>query len=168
MNLAIFWIIIVIFIVTAVMNSRKTAKGKRSGQSTYRNTAQHQNARPVRTEKREANRTSYTQTASGRKTSESKKNRSVRTESKRSDGAGVTKQRQMTIDDIYDKNKIVAAAKANAREVEMDNDYDAGQEKLLDSVYEVMLKGPNDTLSFQRDFLAEGMDMLNSFQIGKE
>lgn len=166
MNLAIFWTIVVIIIVTAVMNGRKNAKGKRSGQSAYRNTAQHQNAQPVRAEKREPNRTSYTQTASGRKSSESRKN--VRTEQKRSTGVNVMKQRQMTMDEIYDKNRIVAAAKANAREVEMDNDYDAGQEKLLDSVYEVMLKGPNDTLSFQRDFLAEGMDMLNSFQIGKE
>lgn len=74
----------------------------------------------------------------------------------------------MNMEDIYDENNIVAAAKANAREVERDNDLDASQDNLMEDVYDVMVKGPNDTISFQRDFLAEGLDMLNSFQIGKE
>lgn len=78
------------------------------------------------------------------------------------------RQRQMNRKDVYDKNNIVAAAKANAREVELDNDFDASQAKLMESVYDVMVKGPNDTISFQRDFLAEGLDLLNSFQSGNE
>lgn len=72
---------------------------------------------------------------------------------------------QVTMDEIYDKNNIVAAAKANNLEVAFDNDEDA-RENLMEGVYEAMVKGPKDTISFQRDFLAEGIDMLNSFQAG--
>ena len=66
---------------------------------------------------------------------------------------------------IFDQNEIVAAAKANTREVELDNDRDAENQNLMDDVYEVMVKGPKNNIEFQRDFIAEGMDMLNSFNV---
>ena len=45
---------------------------------------------------------------------------------------------------IFDQNEIVAAAKANTREVELDNDRDAENQNLMDDVYEVMVKGPKN------------------------
>ena len=63
------------------------------------------------------------------------------------------------------KNEIVAASKANTREVEHDNDRDAENQNLMEDVYEVMVKGPKNNIEFQRDFIAEGMDMLNSFNL---
>lgn len=66
---------------------------------------------------------------------------------------------------LQEANQIVAAAKANTREVERDNDRDAEAEHLMDAVYDVMLKGPKDTIDFQRDFIAEGIDMLNSMEL---
>ena len=66
---------------------------------------------------------------------------------------------------IFDQNEIVAAAKANTREVEQDNDRDAENQNLMEDVYEVMVKGPKNNIEFQRDFIAEGMDMLNSFNL---
>lgn len=73
--------------------------------------------------------------------------------------------RQEELESVFDKNKIVAAAKANTREVERDNDFDAENEHLMDAVYDVIVKGPKNTMEFQRDFIAEGMDMLNSFNL---
>ena len=72
------------------------------------------------------------------------------------------KQREADLQAAFDKNQIVAAAKANTREVERDNDRDAEAEHLMDAVYDAMIKGPQNTMEFQRDFIAEGMDMLNS------
>lgn len=66
---------------------------------------------------------------------------------------------------LSEKNKIVAAAKENTREVERDNDLDAENEHLMDAVYDAIVKGPKNTMEFQRDFIAEGMDMLNSFDL---
>ena len=66
---------------------------------------------------------------------------------------------------IFDQNEIVSAAKANTREVEQDNDRDAENQNLMEDVYEVMVKGPKNNIEFQRDFIAEGMDMLNSFNL---
>lgn len=61
---------------------------------------------------------------------------------------------------------ILDAARANTIEVEHDNDHDAiVTANLMDQVYEVMVKGPDDSLKFQRDFVAEGMEMLNRISI---
>lgn len=133
-------------------------------------------AQTIPQERKEKPGTSYSRKSSGAgqtgRTSADKKSVSA---SRKSSAARSTvknidppQQRRMNMEDIYDKNNIVAAAKANAREVELDNDFDASQARLLESVYDVMVKGPNDTISFQRDFLAEGLDMLNSFQSGNE
>ena len=73
--------------------------------------------------------------------------------------------RQKELESVFGKNKIVAAAKANTREVERDNDFDAENEHLMDAVYDAIVKGPKNTMEFQRDFIAEGMDMLNSFNL---
>lgn len=67
--------------------------------------------------------------------------------------------------ELFEQNQIVAAAKANTREVERDNDMDAENEHLMDAVYDAIVKGPENTMEFQRDFIAEGMDMLNSFEL---
>ena len=73
--------------------------------------------------------------------------------------------RQEELESVFDKNKIVAAAKENTCEVERDNDLDAENEHLMDVVYDAIVKGPKNTMEFQRDFIAEGMDMLNSFDL---
>lgn len=67
--------------------------------------------------------------------------------------------------ELFEQNQIVAAAKANTREVERDNEMDAENEHLMDAVYDAIVKGPENTMEFQRDFIAEGMDMLNSFEL---
>ena len=63
------------------------------------------------------------------------------------------------------KIRLWLAAKVNTREVELDNDRDAEEEHLMDAVYDAMIKGPHNSMDFQRDFIAEGMDMLNSFDL---
>ena len=75
------------------------------------------------------------------------------------------KQREADLQAVFDENQIVAAAKVNTREVELDNDRDAEEEHLMDAVYDAMIKGPHNSMDFQRDFIAEGMDMLNSFDL---
>lgn len=63
-----------------------------------------------------------------------------------------------------DADRIIEAALENARQVELDNDQDAAED-LMAGVYDAMVKGPKDTMSFHRDFIAEGMDMLNNIEI---
>ena len=62
------------------------------------------------------------------------------------------------------KENILTAAKENTLEVAVGNDLDAiVSEQLMDNVYDVMVKGPKDTLTFSRDFVAEATDMLNRY-----
>lgn len=62
-----------------------------------------------------------------------------------------------------DADRIIEAALENARQVELDNDQDAAED-LMAGVYDAMVKGPKDMMSFHRDFIAEGMDMLNNIE----
>lgn len=66
--------------------------------------------------------------------------------------------------EMNEKEDILAAAMENTCEVQRDNSLDAlAAENLMEDVYDKMVKGPSDQMSFQRDFLAEGMDMLNRY-----
>ena len=56
----------------------------------------------------------------------------------------------------------VAAKLAATEEIETDKQQ---QYRLLQNVEDLMIKGPNTELAFERDFLAEGMDMLNKIQM---
>ncbi|MFR5118409.1 MAG: hypothetical protein ACLTDV_16260 [Eubacterium sp.] len=60
---------------------------------------------------------------------------------------------------------MVIPAPVNTREVELIMTGDAEEEHLMDAVYDAMIKGPHNSMDFQRDFIAEGMDMLNSFDL---
>lgn len=61
---------------------------------------------------------------------------------------------------------ILTAAMENACEVELENDKDAlAAENLMDEVYDLIVTGPDDTLTFQRDFVSEGIEMLNQVRI---
>ena len=55
---------------------------------------------------------------------------------------------------------ILASAKLTSYAAEKDNEENS-QEDLLGPVYDLMVKGPDTSIAFERDFLAEGMDMLN-------
>ena len=56
----------------------------------------------------------------------------------------------------------VAAKLASEEEIEADKQQ---QYHLIQTVEDLMIKGPNTELAFERDFLAEGMDMLNKIQM---
>ena len=58
---------------------------------------------------------------------------------------------------------ILASAKLTSYAAEKDNEENS-QEDLLGPVYDLMVKGPDTSIAFERDFLAEGMDMLNRYQ----
>lgn len=142
------WVVFLILIIsTAVKKGKRNTNQQNTTSRNYADTRNRPQTGPIPREKRQRSRASC---------------------QNNTNSAGTSQRRQMNMEDIYDENNIVAAAKANAREVERDNDLDASQDNLMEDVYDVMVKGPNDTISFQRDFLAEGLDMLNSFQIGKE
>ena len=57
---------------------------------------------------------------------------------------------------------ILASAKLTSYAAEKDNEENS-QEDLLGPVYDLMVKGPDTSIAFERDFLAEGMDMLNKY-----
>lgn len=178
----IVWLIFLVIIIAAVIkNGKRNTNRQGSANRKYADTMHRPQTGSIPREKREQPGTSYShpvsgyrETAGSKSTSDRKsvsgnrKNTAAHPTQNNVNSAGTSRERQMNMEDIYDKNNIVAAAKANARKVELDNDFDASQAKLMEGVYDVMVKGPNDTISFQRDFLAEGLDMLNSFQIGNE
>ena len=59
------------------------------------------------------------------------------------------------------KNSIMEAAKENALETRLDNLSDSSRD-FMKKVQELMVKGPDDSLPNQRDFVAEGMEMINN------
>lgn len=163
----IFWFIVLIFIISSVVKGKKKPanRNRNAGTTQSRPTPPVQKPRtqtaavqPVK--KQQTSYGSYKPpkpktTASPTKYSEAKK-------AKASEPRAQQQAEQMS---IFDQNEIVAAAKANTREVELDNDRDAENQNLIEDVYEVMVKGPKNNIEFQRDFIAEGMDMLNSFNL---
>ena len=62
-----------------------------------------------------------------------------------------------------DDGAILAAAKVHSFMTELDNDSDS-QEDLMQPVYDLMIKGPDTSITFERDFVGEATDMLNSIQ----
>ena len=60
-----------------------------------------------------------------------------------------------------DIERLVAEKLAVAERVETEK---YQQNHVLQTVEELMVKGPDTSLAFERDFLAEGMDMLNRIQ----
>ena len=166
-----FWLVILIFIIFSVRKGRKSSN--RSEQPPVHP------QRPERTErapepKAASPHRSYSsqpqaekpQTSAGRKNYGSGKSSSVaKTTGNERKNKEARKQREADLQAVFDENQIVAAAKVNTREVELDNDRDAEEEHLMDAVYDAMIKGPHNSMDFQRDFIAEGMDMLNSFDL---
>ena len=59
------------------------------------------------------------------------------------------------------RNAIMEAAKENALETRIDNLTDSSRD-FMKEVQELMVKGPDDSLPNQRDFVAEGMEMVNN------
>ncbi len=65
---------------------------------------------------------------------------------------------QTNVDDILE------SARENTQAVQLDNDMDTIEiGDLMAKVQDNIVMGPVDTLTFQRDFVAEGMDMLNRY-----
>mgnify|MGYP006939744423 CR=1 FL=1 len=62
-----------------------------------------------------------------------------------------------------DDGAILAAAKVHSFMTELDNDSDS-QEDLMQAVYDLMVKGPDTSITFERDFVGEATDMLNSIR----
>lgn len=62
------------------------------------------------------------------------------------------------------KENILTAARENTVETALGNDMDTlASEKLMRDVYDLIVKGPGDSLPFSRDFVSEGTDMLNRY-----
>lgn len=59
------------------------------------------------------------------------------------------------------RNRIMEAAKENALETRLDNLSDSSRD-FMKEVQELMVKGPDDSLPNERDFVAEGMEMINN------
>ena len=62
------------------------------------------------------------------------------------------------------RNSIMEAAKENALETRLDNLSDSSRD-FMKEVQELMVKGPDDSLPNERDFVAEGMEMINNVLI---
>lgn len=159
-----FWLVILIFIIFSVRKGRKSSnrseqppvhpqRPERKSASSHRSYSSQSHAEKPQTSAGKKNYGSEKSSFVAKTTGNERKNKEAR------------KQREADLQAVFDENQIVAAAKVNTREVELDNDRDAEEEHLMDAVYDAMIKGPHNSMDFQRDFIAEGMDMLNSFDL---
>ncbi len=157
------WVIILIGIIGSV------AKGKKQGRTQQSHTEPPKRAtQPAKTQPPQRKNTagsSYKQQTPPNRQWHEKPKANTSPASYQNKTKAQKTSRQEDLESVFDKNKIVAAAKENTREVERDNDFDADNEHLMDAVYDAIVKGPKNTMEFQRDFIAEGMDMLNSFDV---
>ena len=159
-----FWLVILISIIFSVRKGRKSSnhseqppvhpqRPERKSTSPHRSYSSQSHAEKPQRSAGKKNYGSEKSSSVAKTTGNERKNKEAR------------KQREADLQAVFDENQIVAAAKVNTREVELDNDRDAEEEHLMDAVYDAMIKGPHNSMDFQRDFIAEGMDMLNSFDL---
>ena len=162
----IFWFIVLIFIISSVVKGKKKPANRNRNAGTAQNRptppAQKPRTQPAAQPAKKQQNTYGSYKPPKPKTAASPTKYSEVKKAKASEQRAQQQAEQMS---IFDQNEIVAAAKANTREVELDNDRDAENQNLMEDVYEVMVKGPKNNIEFQRDFIAEGMDMLNSFNL---
>lgn len=59
---------------------------------------------------------------------------------------------------------ILSAAKMHSFATELSNEYDS-KEDIMEPVWDLMVKGPDTSIPNERDFVSEGMDMINSYVI---
>ena len=59
---------------------------------------------------------------------------------------------------------ILTAAKMHSFATELSNEYDS-KEDIMEPVWDLMVKGPDTSIPNERDFVSEGMDMINSYVI---
>ena len=133
-----FWLVILIFIIFSVRKGRKSS-----------NRSEQPPVHPQRPERKSASpHRSYSsqshaekpQTSAGKKNYGSEKSSSVaKTTGNERKNKEARKQREADLQAVFDENQIVAAAKVNTREVELDNDRDAEEEHLMDAVYDAMI-----------------------------
>ncbi len=155
------WLIILIGIAGSVAKGKKQGRTQQRGTEPPKRTPQSAKVQP---RKNTVGSSYKPQTPPKQKWQEKPKTNIQTTRYQNKTNAQKTSQ-QEELESVFDKNKIVAAAKANTQEVERDNNFDAENEHLMDAVYDAIVKGPKNTMEFQRDFIAEGMDMLNSFDL---
>ncbi len=157
------WVIILIGIISSVAKGRKQGRTQQRRTEPPKRTPQPAKAQPV--QRKKTAESSYKPQTSPKQQWHEKQEANAQAAPKQNKPNTQRASRQEELESVFDKNKIVAAAKANTREVERDNDFDAENEHLMDAVYDAIVKGPKNTMEFQRDFIAEGMDMLNSYDL---
>lgn len=157
------WVIILIGIIGSVAKGRKQGRTQQRRTEPPKRTPQPAKAQPP--QHKSTVGSSYKPQTPPKQQWHDKTKVNTQTASYQNKTNAQKTSRQEELESVFDKNKIVAAAKANTREVERDNDFDAENEHLMDAVYDAIVKGPKNTMEFQRDFIAEGMDMLNSFDL---
>lgn len=59
---------------------------------------------------------------------------------------------------------ILSAAKMHSFATELSNEYDS-KEDLMEPVWDFMVKGPDTSIPNERDFVSEGMDLINSYTV---
>lgn len=164
MGIIVFIIIVVLIILSAARkgagqtDNGHSAGGTRvSGAQTKKKpeAAGTQNAKAARRQKAETARKQKAETARKHMTEKWLEEESLRKEGRPEHvwkAAGVEEGDGM----------ILASAKLTSYAAEKDNEENS-QEDLLGPVYDLMVKGPDTSIAFERDFLAEGMDMLNKY-----
>ncbi|MBQ8663451.1 MAG: hypothetical protein IJ471_06305 [Eubacterium sp.] len=172
---SIFVIIVAIVSLIATLNKQKQEKAKRKAPNTTYTEGRHSNS--TYTE----GRSSYYKES---KSQNSMKNRANAASKSTSAGAYATRKAaerakdNMTEQELRTRpsaqafkqmagveagdGAILSAAKMHSLATELGNEYDS-KEDLMEPVFNLMVTGPDTSIPNERDFVSEGMDLINSY-----
>lgn len=164
MGSVIFIIIIVIAVVVSLNKTkteqsqkqdRKPASQSASGNYTYRSNDSYGQKSSMQT------RAGAASAAAAKRAAEHAKDNMSAEEWKHRPSA--EKLREMADIDATD-GAILSAAKMHNVATELSNEFDS-KEDLMEPVWDLMVKGPDTSVPNERDFVSEGMDMINTYTL---
>lgn len=156
----IIWVIIIVIIVSKFKQKNRTQNGNKS-KITYPNRPAGQNKKqPLAREQR--NLQYQTSQEQRDKQYQTKKRLEKKYEKKHSANNKMVQQNIRT-EDYEEKESILHKAVQNSKEVGCDDI--TMDEDLMKKVNDLIVMGYTGELSFERDFVAEGIDMLNRYEI---
>ncbi len=89
-----------------------------------------------------------------------KESKTEQTSNRKMSAAEFKKMAGVDIDD----GAILSAAKMHSLATELGNEFDS-REDLMEPVFNLMVTGPNTSIPNERDFVSEGMDLINAYTL---
>lgn len=155
----IFVILIVVVSLVTTITKQKQQKQKKQGNSQeYVSTGTYSEPTSYNSDSR------YRSTSQKKTNTNTMKNRANVGSPSASSSAYNTQEFRRMAGVESDDGAILSAAKMHSLATELGNEYDS-KEDLMAPVFDLMVKGPDTSIPNERDFVSEGMDMINTYTL---